>query len=154
MSDQEFPRQATFSIEKEDWGSVRLADETLIDARFVLADLVITSEDLLGSQAVLGHTVLVRTRASPTLIKEFAGKPLIPDTPIPMTEAEGFERVEIQEVAKPIESIYSFEGTHGKYLLSVKVNIQSVVRNKRFKTLNGSPVYNIRWTLDYRITKV
>jgi len=57
MSGQEYPYQAMFSIEKEDWGSVRLSGESILDVRFVLADLVITSEDLLGAQAMMNHTV-------------------------------------------------------------------------------------------------
>jgi len=154
MSGQEYPVQAMFSVEKEDWGSVRLSDESIVDVRFVLADLVITGEDLLGAQAMMNHTVLVRARASPELIKELADKPLAPDTPIPITEDAGFEKIEVQNVEKPIRSAYRFEGPRGKYALSIEVSIQSVVRNKRFKTPNGSPMYNIRWTLGYKVTKV
>jgi hypothetical protein len=154
MTSQNYPYQALFSIEKEDWGSVKLTDESTLDVRFVLADLVVINEDLLGAQAMMNHTVLVRARASPELIKELVDKPLAPETPIPMTNEEGFERIEVQAVEKPIQSSYSFEAIHGKYILFVEVNIQSVVRNKRFKTPNGSPIYNVRWTLSYKITKV
>jgi hypothetical protein len=154
MASPNYPYQPMFSIQKEDWGGVKLSDGSVLDVRFVLADLIVTSEDLLGAQALLNHTVVVRARASPELIKELANAPLAPDTPIPMTKEEGFEKVEVQAVEKPIQSSYSFETKSGKYTLFVEVNIQSVVRNKKFKTLNGSPIYRIRWTVNYKIAKV
>lgn len=154
MTIENYPYQAMFSIGKEDWGSVKLSDGSMLDARFVLADLVVTSEDLLGAQAMMSQTVVVRARASPELIKELVDKPLVTDTPIPITEEAGFEKIEVQAVEKPIQSSYSFETKRGKYILFVEVNIQSVVRNKRFKTPNGSPIYNVRWTLSYKVTKV
>jgi len=154
MSNGNYPLQAIFSIEREDWGSIILSDGSHLDVRFVLADLTITAEDLLGAQAIMNHTVVLRSRASPELIKKLADKPLPPETTIPMTKEEGFENIEIQSVEKPIQSVYSFAGKLGKYSLTVEVYVQNVVRNMRFKTPNGAPIYNIRWTLSYRITKV
>jgi hypothetical protein len=143
------PRQPTFNIETEEWGHVLLEDNTIIDLRFILMDLVVTGEDMLGPQIILGHTVGIRSRAPSDVMEKVKDKPLAPEVPPPLTAEAGYETIKIKKVEKPIRSSYFFE----EYLLVIELNIESVARNMRYKMVSGSPIYNLRWTTRYSISK-
>lgn len=143
------PRQPVFTIEKEEWGQILLEDNSIIDLRFILVDLVITSEDVLGPQITLGHTVAIRSRSPPDLLSKVKDKPLVPETPLPLTLAAGYEMVKIKKVEKPIRSSYFFE----EYLLVVELNIESAARNMLYRSPSGNPPYHVRWTLRYSVSK-
>jgi hypothetical protein len=143
------PRQPDFDIEKEQWGHILLEDNTIIDLRFILVDLIITSEDLLGPQVTLGHIVGVRARSTSDLMEKIKDKPLAPEVTPPLTTEAGYETVKIKKVEKPVQSSYFFE----EYLLAVELNVESVARNMRYKMPSGSPVYSIRWTFRYNVSK-
>jgi hypothetical protein len=149
MTTKQFPRQPDFSIVNEEWGKIILEDGTSIETRFVLSDLVITSEDILGPQVVINHAVAIRARAPSEIINKFKDKPLMPDRPIPLTPEAGYESVKIAKVEKPTRSIYRFEN----YILTIELEIESVARNNMYKVPSGAPLYNIRWTLKYNISK-
>jgi len=142
------PRQPKFDIEKEEWGHILLEDNTIIDLRFILVDLMITSEDLLGPQVTLGHIVGVRARSPFDLMEKMKDKPLA-EVSLPLTEEAGYETVKIKKVEKPVQSSYFFE----EYLLVVELSVESVVRNMRYKMPAGSPIYSIRWTFRYNVSK-
>lgn len=142
------PRQPDFDIEKEQWGHILLEDNTIIDLRFILVDLMITSEDLLGPQVTLGHIVGVRARSTPDLMEKIKDKP-IPEGTMPLTTEAGYETVKIKKIEKPVQSSYFFE----EYLLVVELNVESVARNMRYKMPSGSPVYSVRWTFRYSVSK-
>lgn len=143
------PRQAIFNIDKEEWGHILLEDNTIIDLRFILVDLIITSEDFLGPQATLGNIVGFRARSTSDLMEKIKDNPLAPVVPPPFTAEAGYEAVKIAKVEKPVQSSYFFE----EYLLVVELNVESVARNMRYKMPPGSPIYNIRWSLRYNISK-
>lgn len=150
MNTAEFPRQPDFKIEAEEWGKILLEDGSAIETRFILADLVITGEDILGPHVSLNHTLAIRARPKRDIIESFKDKPLIPEAPIPLTTEAGYEPVKILKVEKPTVSKYRFEN----YILTIEVHIESVAKNNRYKTPSGAPLYNIRWTLKYSISKV
>lgn len=143
------PRQPNFDIEKEEWGHILLEDNTIIDLRFVLVDLLVTSEDLLGPQVTLGHIVGIRARSTSDLMEKVKDKPLAPDVAPPLTTEAGYETVKIKKVEKPVRSSYLFE----ENLLVVELNVESVARNMQYKMPAGSPIYSIRWTLKYNVSK-
>jgi hypothetical protein len=143
------PRQPDFDIEKEQWGHILLEDNTIIDLRFILVDLIVTSEDLLGPQVTMGHIVGVRARSTPDLVEKIKDKPPASEVILPLTAEAGYETVKIKKVEKPVQSSYFFED----YLLVVELNVESIVRNMLYKMPSGSPVYNIRWTFRYNVSK-
>jgi len=143
------PRQPTVTPEKEEWGQILLEDNSIIDLRFILTDLVITSEDVLGPHISLGYTVAIRSRSPPDLIEKVKDKPPVPETPLPLTATAGYETVKIKKIEKPVRSSYFFE----EYLLVVELNVENAARNMLYKSPNGSPPYNIRWTLRYSVSK-
>jgi hypothetical protein len=144
------PRQPDFTIENEEWGKIVLEDNTTVESRFVLSDIIVTGEDILGPQIMFSHVVVVRAKSPSDLIEKVRDKLLATlETPPPLTAEAGYEPIKIKKVEKPTRSTYRFEG----YLLSIEVNIESVVRNSRYKTPSGGPVYNIRWILKYNISK-
>jgi hypothetical protein len=149
MTQKPVPRQSNFNIEKEEWGHILLEDDTIIDLRFILVDLMITGEDLLGPQVTLGHIVGIRARSTSDLMEKIKDKPPVPEVALPLTAEAGYETVKIKKVERPVQSSYFFE----EYLLVVELNVESVARNMRYKMPTGSPVYNIRWTLRYNISK-
>jgi len=143
------PRQPSFTIEHEEWGRILLEDNSTIDLRFILIDLIVTSEDLLGPQVTLGHTIAIRSRSPHDLMEKMKDKLPAPETPIPLTADAGYEVVKIKKIETPVRSSYFFE----EYLLVVEVNVESVARNMRYKSPIGAPGYNVRWTLRYNISK-
>jgi hypothetical protein len=146
---KQIPRQPDFSIKREDLGKITLEDGTTIETRFVLADLVVTGEDILGPQIVLGHVMAVRVRSPPELIEEFKNKPLVPDISLPLTTEAGWKTIKIAGTIATTQSAYLFEN----YVLSIEVHIESAARNDRYRAPNGSPPYNIRWTMKYSVSK-
>ena len=143
------PRQSDFNIEKEEWGHILLEDGTSIDLRFILVDLMITGEDLLGPQVTLGHIIGIRARSTSDLMEKIKDKPLALEVVAPLTAEAGYETVKIKKVEKPVRSSYFFDD----YLLTVELSVESVARNMRYKMPTGSPVYNLRWTLRYNVSK-
>jgi len=149
MTSKPVPRQPDFSIVSEDLGKIVLEDDTIIETRFVLSDLVVTSEDILGAHAIISHTVALRAKSSSDLIEKFKDKPLVPDELIPLTAEAGYETVKIVKVEKPTRSTYRFEN----YILTVEMDIHSVARNNQYKVPSGSPLYNVRWVIRFNISK-
>jgi hypothetical protein len=149
MARKPVPRQPTFTAEKEEWGEILLEDDSIIDLRFILNDLVITSEDVLGPQITLGHTVAIRSRSPPELVQKVKDKPPIPGTQLPLTADAGYENIKIKKIEKPARSSYFFE----EYLLVVELHVESAARNMGYRAPNGNPPYNVRWTMRYSVTR-
>jgi len=149
MAQKPVPRQPNFEIEKEEWGRILLEDNTIIDLRFILVDLVITSEDLLGPQVTLGHIVGVRARPPPDVMEKVKNKPLVPQVALPLTAEAGYEEVKVKKVENPVRSSYFFE----EHSLVIELNIEGAARNMQYKMPSGSPIYNIRWTIRYKVSK-
>jgi hypothetical protein len=143
------PRQPNFTPEKEEWGQILLEDDSIIDLRFILTDVVITGEDMLGPQPMLGYMVGIRARSSPEIMEKVKDKPPVPEPPPPLTAADGYEAVKIKKTEKPVRSSYFFE----EYLLIVELNVEAVARNTLYKSPNGNPPYNLRWTLRHSVSK-
>ena len=143
------PRQPDFTIDKEEWGRILLEDNSIIDLRFILLDLIITGEDILGPQVTLGHVIGIRLRSPPELMERVKDKPLTPETPPPLTKDAGYEAVGIKKVEKPTRSSYYFE----EHALMVELSIGTAARNMNYRSPNGGPLYNIRWTLKYNVSK-
>lgn len=149
MQAKNFPRQADFAIVSEDWGRILLEDGTRIETRFILSDLIVVSEDILGPHVVMDHTIAIRAKATPEIIEKFKDKQLAQGQPIPLTPQAGYEVVKISKVEKPTCSTYTFEG----YTITIELEINSVARNNRYKVPSGAPLYNVRWTIKHKITK-
>ena len=149
MSTKVFPRQTNFTIDREDWGKATLSVGAVAETRVILADLIINSEDVLGPDVSFAHIVALRIVPTPDLAKKVENMPLPPQTPVPLTSDAGYEKVEVSRVDKTTESIYRFEG----YVLSLKLEIQSVARNMCFRLPSGAPLYNVRWNVTPNIKK-
>jgi len=152
MMSPETGRQVDFEPigEGEERGQTLLADDTVVETRIVLADLLIMGEDMLGPQVAINPVIALRTKCSPKVMEMFKDKPFPPATPIPFTPEGGFEIIDIVKVLKPTQSSYKFE----KYTITISLKIDSVARNKLYKIINGGPIYNVRWTTNYKVAMV
>jgi hypothetical protein len=145
----EYPRQVDFVVKSEEWGKVLLADKTVVEVRFILQDLILESEDILGAKVSLSPLVAVRCKASQALKEAMKEKPLAPETPLPATPEAGFEVIGVEQIEKPAVSAYVFDSSS----LTITMDIQTVARNLRYKLPNGSPVYSVRWRILTKIEK-
>lgn len=149
MASKVFPRQPSFAAEREDYGKITLSDGSVVETRVILSDLIINSEDILGADIIPAYVVAFRVIPTSELAKKMESAPLPPPTQIPFTTDAGWEKVEIAKVDKPTESIYSFES----YTLVLKMEMQAVAKNMRYRLPTGAPIYNIRWTVTPIVTK-
>lgn len=150
MATQEFPKQSDFSPVTEHIGQTLLSDGTIIETRIILADLIITAEDpLMGPAVSLNPLIALRAKAPPELRQLVNDKPHVDMATLLLTPEGGFEQVNIEKILKPTISTYLFD----KYCLTVTLDVIFVARNNRYKTDSNSPVYNLRWNINVKITK-
>jgi hypothetical protein len=121
----------------------------VLETKFVLSDLVILSEDIVGASLTFSGVVALRAKATQELKEKVKDKP-IAEKSIPPTAEAGYARIEIKEVEKPSISTYKFENKN----LTLELKISAVARNLQYKVPNGAPLYYVRWNLSASVEKV
>ena len=124
-------------------GYVKVSDGSLIVLRVAVVDVRVREE---ASPLVVEFDVNVTTGISvyPSegALDEVRDRPVVEPGKTPN---EGWVRVDIVEREPAYEEVVYSDGRVGRYLVRVEVEPLMVSKNAQFKTVQGSPLYFVRW---------
>ena len=79
MSAKQVPRQPEIEALNEGWGSLKLADQTILNSRIIISDLtILADDDLYGPQVAIGSLLALRARCPQDIKDQVKDKILIP----------------------------------------------------------------------------
>jgi hypothetical protein len=128
-------------------GRIKLADGTVLSLKIAIADARDAGFSPFGGVNIgvkpMGGIGVIEVPKE--LCDEVADKPLMPGAP----PEEGWELVEIVEQEPAVEE-QVVDTSKGKFLLRLEAEGVMAARNRKYKTLDGEPLYWLNWTWKVR----
>ncbi len=127
-----------------EWGTIKLEDNTRIVFRAAIVDAIPSQEiSPFGVEFGVNVATGISVYPSPESIKEVEGKEVSPPGVTP--PKEGWVRVKILEKESAIEEVEYIDPILGRYRIRVEFEPAMVSKNTKVRTLNGEPLYMVRW---------
>ena len=124
-------------------GYVKVSDDSIIILRTAVVDVRMREEaSPFGAEFDVNATGGTSVYPSKEALEEVKDKPVVEPGKIP---SEGWVRVDIVEREPAYEEVIYDNGKVGGYLIRVEIEPIMVSKNTRFKTLQGLPLYFVRW---------
>jgi len=124
-------------------GYVKVNDGSIIILRVAVVDVRVREEaSPFGVEFDVNATGGISVYPSKKALDEVKDKPVVEPGKIP---SEGWVRVDIVEREPAYEEVIYNDDRAGRYLIRVEIEPIMVSKNTRFKTLQGLPLYFVRW---------
>lgn len=124
-------------------GYVKVNDGSVIILRVALIDVRVREEaSPFGAEFEVNATGGISVYPSESVLNEVKDKQIVDPG---KTVNEGWVRVDIVEMKPAYEEAIYDDIKVGKYLIRVEIEPIMVSRNTQYKTLQGLPLYVVRW---------
>ena len=124
-------------------GYVKVNDGSIIVLRVAIVDVRLREEaSPFGAEFDVNATGGIAVYPSESALNEVKDKPVLEPG---KTVSEGWIRVDIAERAPAYEEVIYSDERIGRYLIRVEIEPIMVSKNTLFKTLQGLPLYVVRW---------
>jgi len=124
-------------------GYVKVSDGSVIILRVAIVDVIVREEaSPFGVEFNINATGGIAVRPSQNALDEVKDKPILEPG---KTVSDGWIRVDIVDKAHPYEEVIYSDEKIGKYLVRVEIEPVMVSKNTLFKTIEGMPLYVVRW---------
>jgi len=124
-------------------GYVKVSDDSVIILRVAVVDVRVREEaSPFGVEFDVNATGGISVYPSKKALDEVKDEPVVEPGKIP---SEGWVRVDIVEREPAYEEVIYNDDRAGRYLIRVEIEPIMVSKNTRFKTLQGLPLYFVRW---------
>ena len=124
-------------------GYVRVSDGSVIILRVAVVDVRVREEaSPFGAEFDVNATGGMAVYPSESTLNEVKDKPVLEPG---RTANEGWARVDIVEKAPAYEEVIYSDERMGRYLIRVEIEPIMVSKNTMFKTIQGLPLYAVRW---------
>ena len=124
-------------------GYVKVNDGSIIILRVAVVDVRVREEaSPFGAEFDINATGGIAVYPSESALDEVKDKPVLEPG---RTVSEGWTRVDIVEKAPAYEEVIYSDERIGRYLIKVEIEPIMVSKNTLFKTIQGLPLYVVRW---------
>ena len=124
-------------------GYVRVDDGSIIVLRVAVVDVRVREEaSPFGAEFDVNATGGMAVYPSKGVLDEVKDRPVLEPG---RTASEGWTRVDIVEKVPAYEEVVYRDERIGRYLIRVEIEPIMVSKNTRFKTIQGLPLYVVRW---------
>ena len=135
----EFLSNLTFKNSKR--GFVKVEDGSVIVLRAAIIDAIPRGNSPFGLEFDVNYAVGISVHPSENASREVNDKPLIPPGVLPN---DGWNLVKVVEKELAYEEAI-YVNDKSEYTLRVEIEPLMVSKNSSYKTLEGSPLYAVRW---------
>lgn len=124
-------------------GYVKVSDGSTIILRVAVVDVRVREEaSPFGAEFDVNATGGIAVYPSKSALDEIKDKPVLEPG---KTVSKGWRRVDIIEKAPAYEEVIYSDERIGKYMIRVEIEPIMVSKNTLFKTVQGLPLYVVRW---------